>query len=246
MLAEKNLKVGVVGGSGTLGSALIKTIPGAVTISRNENSSQLRVSFDITFVCAPSGLKWFANQNPNQDLIEVKNLIYLLEKMKSGRFILFSTIDAIDAEVNSTNYYGAHRKQLEEYILKNKRGSIIRLGALVAPFMKKNFLFDIKEKNTQYYPNFRSRFQFSNLFVWNDLVRLILNQDFLVFNYFSKSLSLEFLLEDLSSDILLNTKQKIVNYEYDNSNDNEYLDSFNLKFNSDKKCHEIIKGYMEI
>lgn len=246
MLAEKNLKVGVVGGSGTLGSALIKTIPEAIKISRDENSSRLRDSFDVTFICAPSGLKWFANQNPNQDLHEVENLILLIEKIKSDRFILFSTIDAIDAEVNSTNYYGLHRKQLEEYILKNKRGSIIRLGALVAPFMKKNFLFDIKEKNIQFYPNIRSRFQFSNLFVWSDLVRLVLNQDFLVFNYFSKSLSLGFLLEELRGDIFSNTKQKIVNYEYDNSNNNEHLAAFNLKFNSDEKCHEIIKGYMEI
>jgi nucleoside-diphosphate-sugar epimerase len=246
MLVEKKLKVGVVGGSGTLGSALIKTIPEAVKINRNENSSWVRDSFDVTFVCAPSGLKWFANQNPNQDLLDVENLILLLEKMKSGRFILFSTIDAIDAEVNPTNYYGAHRRKLEEYILKNNRGSIIRLGALVAPFVKKNFLFDIKERNIQYYPNLRSRFQFSNLYVWNDLVRLVLNQDFLVFNYFSKSLTMEFLLGDLCNDIFLTSKREIVNYAYDNNNDNSYLASFNLKFNSDEKCHEIINKYMRI
>ena len=212
MLAEKNLKVAVVGASGTLGSVLKNTLPEAFSINRNENSFSLKASFDVTFICAPSGLKWFANKNPSHDLLEVENLVLLLEKIKSDRFILFSTVDALDAEVNSTNYYGAHRKKLEEYLLTKDRGSIVRLAALVAPFIKKNFLHDIKEKNTQFYPNLRSRFQFSNLYVWDDLIQLILEQDFSVFNYFSRSLSVESIMSDLYINNLLNTQQEIVNY----------------------------------
>tara|TARA_B110000977_G_scaffold200330_1_gene290413 strand:- start:3418 stop:4179 length:762 start_codon:yes stop_codon:yes gene_type:complete len=241
-----NIKIGIIGASGTLGSALTNTLPGAVVINRIVDDSLLKKNFDIIFVCAPGGMKWYANQNPEHDIAEVDRLISLLSTLRTNRFIVFSTIDTLSSDNEQENRYGAHRKKLEDYILSNRIGSIVRLGVLVGPFIKKNFIYDLKAKETAFTPNPKSSFQFSNLFEWEDLINLIIKNEFLIFNYFSSSLTFEYIVNNLIGlNLISNSTNKIVTYNHSNTNDDKSLALFNEKSNTTATCLKVIQKYIE-
>ena len=134
------MKVGIIGASGVLGSAVRGCFPQAVSLKRDAfETTKQDHEFDLIFVCAPSGLKWYANKNPDDDLREVEALLTLMSRVKTGRYILFSTIDVLAAQVDTSNSYGANRAVVENYVLNSCHGSVVRLGTLLAPLLRRTF-----------------------------------------------------------------------------------------------------------
>ena len=252
----KHFKIALIGGRGLLGQQLKGVFPHAALIKRGENDSNLLGrNYDLCFICAPSSLKWYANKNPQNDLNEVISLIKLANSMKSRRFILFSTIDAINDltlsdEKGTRNYYGFHRKLVEDFVLQYETGSVVRLGALLGNFVKKNFLVDIKEQNLPYLPNPDSQFQFSNLFVFRELVKIICETEFKSLNYFSEPISIKSIYTQLGNDFpklrFFNARNYVIRNVGNISCDNEQLKSFNYRHNAYEECLEKIQMYLEL
>ena len=102
-------------------------------------------------------IKWIANKKKKKDLISINVLKKNIENIKCKKFILISTVDVYsnpnnksekDKPTNSkNNFYGKNRLDLEKFVIKNfDNFLIIRLTALVGKHLKKNILYDIKNK----------------------------------------------------------------------------------------------------
>lgn len=104
-------------------------------------------------ICAPSGLKWKANQNPESDSESCKNLLLLIKNFKSiKRIVLVSTNDAL----NPSCPYGENRKEfndsLEKYCSENQiELFIFYLGMTFGKNAKKGMVYDFLNGNFDYY-----------------------------------------------------------------------------------------------
>ena len=110
-------------------------------------------------VCAGvSAVKWWANQNPREDLQKIEHLMHHLDQVRAERFILISTIDVYGSPIGVTESdapvleglhpYGLHRAMLEDYVRERfPVHHIIRLPALFGRFLKKNAIYDLMHDN---------------------------------------------------------------------------------------------------
>ena len=113
--------------------------------------------FNYVFCAGAPGIKWMANKYPKQDLASINVLKKNIENISCKKFILISTVDVYSNSINKTeknkpitskkNFYGKNRLDLEKFVMKNFANFlIIRLTALVGKQLKKNILYDIKNK----------------------------------------------------------------------------------------------------
>lgn len=112
--------------------------------------------FDLTICCAAPGSMTFANKYPDSDFKNIKKLIKNLKKIKTRKFVLISTIQVFSKLNDETNFenskklnnklpYGKNRRFLEKFCEKFfSNFLIIRLPTVFGKFLKKNFLYDIK------------------------------------------------------------------------------------------------------
>lgn len=113
--------------------------------------------FDLAVIAAPGAEKWKANLDPASDLEQVTRLISRLDSMSLGRVIHMSTVDVYanpnssdeDSDLTDSNSpYGFHRRLLEEFLISRFTDvKIYRLGGLVGDDLKKNAVYDMKNKN---------------------------------------------------------------------------------------------------
>jgi UDP-glucose 4-epimerase len=86
-------------------------------------------------------VKWWANQNPEQDKKEIQSLMVSLEKVQAKEFVLISSIDVYDQtqnvdentipNIDKNHPYGAHRRELEIFIENTfQKTHIVRLPGL--------------------------------------------------------------------------------------------------------------------
>lgn len=102
-------------------------------------------SCNTVYCAAPTGNRFWANQNPELDFEKIKNIINQLTHVSAARFVLISTVDTIHSP---DSYYGKHRKFLESFVSQQfQTHHIIRLCSLIGPEIKKNILYDIKNCN---------------------------------------------------------------------------------------------------
>jgi len=139
------------------------------------------------WIAAGDARKWFALKEPTifkKDSVSLTKKIIQLNPKKA---ILFSTIDVYDGEhsVNENNLprpihpYG--KIQLErEIVLKNQLEelSIVRLPGLFGSNLRKNFIFDLLNRRTDYIESLNgfSQFQYFDLNLLHSRV-LTLNAD---------------------------------------------------------------------
>lgn len=121
----------------------------------SKNINEIRnKEFDIVYCAGVSAIKWFANQNPEKDIIGINNLIENLKTIKTKMFVLISTIDIysdfinIDEDtipdISKQDTYGKNRFFLENWVKSNFENSlIVRLPALFGKGLKKNFIYDL-------------------------------------------------------------------------------------------------------
>jgi nucleoside-diphosphate-sugar epimerase len=165
----------IIGHRGFVGSNLSRQFPGAAGAGRAEISALAEHTFRDIYCAAPQAKKWWANQNPEQDKLEVDTLIEACSRLAcTGTFILFSTIDVYDPPIavnelsqpsEDSHPYGRNRFMLEEAVLNlfGSQARVIRLPALVGYGLKKNIVYDLLNNNNVEQINPNSAFQWFNL-----------------------------------------------------------------------------------
>jgi dTDP-4-dehydrorhamnose reductase len=165
----------VIGHRGFVGSNLSRLLPDAVGVGRQEIGALAGESFRDIYCAAPQAKKWWANQNPEQDRLEVDTLIKACRQLEcTGSFILFSTVDVYDPPIGvdelckpceTSHPYGRHRLMLEKAVLDSfgSKSRITRLPALVGHGLKKNIIYDLLNNNNVEQINPNSSFQWFNL-----------------------------------------------------------------------------------
>ena len=134
-------------------------------------------------VCAGvSAVKWWANQNPAEDLSRIEGLIAHLDTIAADNFTLISTVDVYGTPIDVSEAdqpaldglhpYGANRLMLERWVSQRFPSSqIVRLPALFGSGLKKNAIFDLMHDNRLHVINGASAFQ------WYPLQRLSADLD---------------------------------------------------------------------
>ena len=139
----------------------------------SKNISEIKGKHFELIACAGTpGVKWKANQNPEEDLQAIQSLRSHLETVSCDLFIFISTVDvyfppvevAEDSPVPAPGLpaYGLHRFQFEEFVRQRYNRSLtVRLPGLYGEGLKKNFIY----------------FQFYNLDrLWQDIQTLLPHQ----------------------------------------------------------------------
>jgi nucleoside-diphosphate-sugar epimerase len=158
----------LVGSSGFIGSQLERSMQFSESV--NSSSPILDFTGDLVVCAAPSAVKWIANADPESDLVCIKKLIARLERIKTRRFVLVSTVDVYQnvADANELSPlvgpefpYGFNRSLLERWVSeKFEFSQIFRVGGVVGPGLKKNPVFDLRNNHNLNLLNANSQLQF--------------------------------------------------------------------------------------
>ena len=162
-MGRKDTMRALIGHTGFVGGVLQEQIRFDKLYNSKNINEISKFEFDEVYCAAPTGSRLFATQNPEQDSINIANLIKKLQTVNTKRFILIGTVDSI---ICTNTVYGQHRKMVEDAV-KNlfNNYTIVRLPSLIHPKIQKNILHDLKNKvyldkinlaqNNQWYPLYR-------------------------------------------------------------------------------------------
>lgn len=152
------MKTALIGHSGFVG----QTLDGALKPTHRYRSTNIESivgeSFDHVVCAGVQAVKWWANQNPEEDWNGIQRLLRPLSRVSADRVTLISTIDvynppvAVDEDsiIDPAGHhpYGAHRLRVEEEIRKMfPRVLVLRLPGLFGRGLKKNVIFDLMHDN---------------------------------------------------------------------------------------------------
>ncbi len=172
-----------------------------------KNIKEIRWKHFDLLVCAwVKAVKWYANQNSEEDWQNIESLLEMLKTVTADRFILISTIDIYPELIwNDEDYsgfdkqtqpYGAHRFMFENFAKAHfPKSHIIRLPGLFGNGIKKNVIYDLLHDNQlenidpgariQYYPLDR---------IWQDIETTVKN-NIPVVNFFASPIVSEDIIE---------------------------------------------------
>ena len=130
--------------------------------------------FDELVCAGVQAVKWWANQNPEEDWHGIAPLLEVLERVRARRVILISTVDVYKApdgvdeatpiETDGLHPYGLHRWRVEEFVRDRFADHrILRLPGLYGRGLKKNLIYDVMHGGELGGFDERSAFQFYNL-----------------------------------------------------------------------------------
>ena len=167
----------LIGHTGFVGSNLRRQRDFAASFNSGSIGEIDGRRFDEVVCAGVSAVKWWANQNPDEDRARIEGLMRHLETITVRHFTLISTIDVYDPPVGVTerdppvleglHAYGRHRAMLERFVAARfETHQIVRLPALFGPGLKKNAIFDLMHDNRVALINPASSFQ------WYPLDRL--------------------------------------------------------------------------
>lgn len=141
--------------------------------------------YDLVVCAGVPAVKWWANENPEEDFEVIRGLVDIYSTVKAKCFVLISTVDVypypreVDEEslidTRNVSAYGRNRFWLEKE-LNNvfPKLHVIRLPALFGPGLKKNVLFDMLNNNILDKINPESSFQWYPLArIWQDIKKVI-------------------------------------------------------------------------
>ena len=171
----------LIGYSGFVGSTLMNQASFQAWYRSTNIADIAKQSFDTVICAAAPAQKWRANQEPAQDLLNIKRLMTHLEPLACKQFILISTVDvfkepvAVDESTlvveSALQPYGLHRYQLEQFVRKQfPKHLIVRLPGLVGPGLRKNIIFDFCHTHNLQAIDSRHVFQFYPIVnLWYDI-----------------------------------------------------------------------------
>jgi hypothetical protein len=153
----------IIGSTGFVGSNLIKNIDFDFKFNSKNINEIINNSYKTIICSAPSATKWMINKNPEEDIENINKIFNLLKNTYFEKIILLSSIDVYGydicqehdeysiIDVNNNHNYGINRLYFENLLLNNFDDvKIIRLPGLFGDGLKKNILFDLKNKNLEY------------------------------------------------------------------------------------------------
>ena len=167
----------LIGYTGFVGSNLLPGSFDAVYNSKNIGEIQGR-TFDRVVCAGTTALKWWANNNAEEDQRRIAGLTHDLCRVEAAQFTLISTVDVYDCSIGADEYtlpkpvqaYGANRLLLEQFVADRfPYHTIVRLPALVGQGLVKNAIFDLLNDNMLELVHPESSFQ------WYPLDRLPLD-----------------------------------------------------------------------
>jgi dTDP-4-dehydrorhamnose reductase len=179
------VKTALIGSTGFVGQNLQRQ----VSFDALYHSTDIAGIDDRSFgrvVCAGvTAVKWWANQNPEEDRRRIDLLISHLDRVHAAEFVLISTVDVyrdpVEVDENTPvpvpglHAYGANRLFLERWAAERfSRCHVLRLPALFGSGLKKNALFDLINDNRLEFVEPACRFQ------WYPLARLARDIDTVV------------------------------------------------------------------
>lgn len=206
---------GLIGYTGFVGGNLNNQI----NFDKRYNSGNINdikgENFDIIYCAGVSAVKWFANQNPEKDLLGINSLIENLKTINAKMFVLISTIDIYPEfeninedsipNVEKQDAYGKNRFYLENWVKENfKNYLIVRLPALFGKGLKKNFIYDLLNPIPSTIVESK----------WNELKENLLEENFM-----------------------------ILEKSYVKNKNNNYQFNKEILFDDKKKIGEILKNY---
>ncbi|WP_419730062.1 hypothetical protein [Lichenicola sp.] len=154
-------------------------------------------------VCAGVGaVKWWANQNPDEDRARIEGLMAHLDTISADNFTLISTIDVYGSPIGVTeadepvleglHAYGANRAMLESWVSERfPNHQIVRLPALFGAGLKKNAIYDLMHDNRIQVINGASVFQWYPLERLGEDLDLVRERHLGVVNLATEPLSME-------------------------------------------------------
>lgn len=164
----------LIGHTGFVGSNLDGPI-----FTHRFNSRNIKAAsgqhFDSVICAGVQAVKWWANQNPEEDWKGILPLLDVLSEVSADRFVLISTVDvfatpkdvneATQIDTDGLHPYGLHRFRVEAFVKERFKDAaqIIRLPGLFGPGLKKNIIFDLLEDRDVSGFNPNSRYQFYDL-----------------------------------------------------------------------------------
>lgn len=170
--------IAIIGHTGFVGQHLREAWPRAHLFNSKNIETIRNRHFDTVYCCGVYAKKWIANQHPEADSEQIKRLVDDLETIQCKCFVLISTIDVYDTsdaskvasgnseQPMSSEPYGRHRYELEEWARCKFNAFIVRLPALFGLGLSKNALFDLQHEHRLEFINGADSFQ------WYDLSRL--------------------------------------------------------------------------
>ena len=199
----------LIGHTGFVGSNLSNQ----TTFDKFYNSKNIESiageKFKLIVCAGVSSVKWKANKDPKRDFTQIQRLINNIEKTRFEKIILISTIAVYDTPAD--NAYGQNRLYLETY-LKNKYENvfIVRLPSLFGTGLKKNAIYDLLHKKTEFLPHQESTFQYYCLDnLWND-VDIMQREKINSLNICSEPILFEEVLKIFDSDYICTDPDRIV------------------------------------
>lgn len=143
----------LVGHTGFVGGSLLRQRPFADLYNSANVEALAGRSYDLIACAGAPGLKWKANQQPEQDLASIRRLMDAMARVEARRVVLISTVDVFpmpvgvdeDAPIdrNQEAAYGRHRLLLEDFLAERFQTLVVRLPGLFGEGLKKNMIFDL-------------------------------------------------------------------------------------------------------
>jgi nucleoside-diphosphate-sugar epimerase len=163
--------VGLLGSDGFVGQTICKGKNEIKKFNRVNMHELFAEKLNFLIISAVSAEKWRANSDPSADKEKIEILIRFLERIRTNKVVLISTIDVFgpNFEFNEDSSslkvvptpYGQNRNFLERRVSEIfKDSSILRLPGLFGPGLKKNLLFDILHNNVITVPSLESTYQY--------------------------------------------------------------------------------------
>jgi nucleoside-diphosphate-sugar epimerase len=157
-----NMKIGIIGYKGFLGSAIYsyfwtKYPYGVIGISK-ENYAESPKEFDLLINANGSPLKRLADTDPKADFeMNVKSVMETLSDFKFTRYVYISSVEVygdhedqdrnaedVEADERYVSNYGFDKHMGEKLVRRYAKSHLIfRLGRMVGPNLKKNMVYDI-------------------------------------------------------------------------------------------------------
>ena len=214
----------LIGSTGFVGQTLLRQQSFEAAYHSTDIEQIEGRSFETVICAGVTAVKWWANQNPEEDLRRIGSLIRHLDRVKCDRFILISTVDvyaipqlvseADPVGVPGLHPYGANRAMLEAWAAHRfSRCNIVRLPALFGQNLKKNALYDLLNDNRLAHVDPKSRFQWYPLARLSADIAVARQHELAVVNLVSKPVSMQVIQERLFPGKNLGGMSQPVSYD---------------------------------
>jgi nucleoside-diphosphate-sugar epimerase len=193
------MKSALIGYTGFIGSNLANQRVFSHYYNSQNIEDIVKEKFDLVVCTAAPGVKWLANQQPEQDWAKIQTLINCLTTISAQNFIVISSVDVYtipievdeDTVINPAELkpYGRHRYQLELFARDNFNSLIVRLPGLFGKGLKKNIIYDLLNNHRVEYIHPDCVYQFYGLDDLNKDLEIALNYNLKVVNFATEPLT---------------------------------------------------------